>query len=237
MPATFGRTPSTIRLYLVDDHELVRVGLQRVFELTRGMQVIGEAGTIAAALQDVARLKPDIVLMDIRMPDGNGVDAARQIIDLSPGTQVLFLTSYLEHATVLDAVVSGARGYVLKDIGSQALVNAIRTVAAGEPLLDPRVTQHTLSWIKRLSQHSRSRLPDPLSPQEQRMLPLLAQGQTNKEIARALNLSEKTVKNYLANIYSKLGITRRSQAAAYYASSAPLLGAAKDAPPESHPTS
>ena len=223
MPGTVSHLPSTIRLYLVDDHEVVRVGLQRVFSLTKGIRVVGEAATIAAALADIQRLQPDIVLMDIRMPDGNGVDAARQVSELSPRTQVLFLTSYLEHNTVLDAVVSGARGYVLKDIGSQALVNAIRTVAAGEPLLDPRVTQHTLRWIKHLSEHSRSRTLDPLSAQEQRMLPLLAKGHTNKEIAQALGLSEKTVKNYLANIYSKLGITRRSQAAADYASANPIL--------------
>ncbi|MBX3236349.1 MAG: response regulator transcription factor [Nitrospiraceae bacterium] len=225
MSATVGHFPSTIDLYLVDDHEVVRVGLQRVFSLTKGIRVVGEAATIAAALAGIQRLQPDIVLMDIRMPDGNGVDAARQVSELSPRTQVLFLTSYLEHNTVLDAVVSGARGYVLKDIGSDALVNAIRTVAAGEPLLDPRVTQHTLRWIKHLSEHSRPRNHDLLSAQEQRMLPLLARGHTNKEIAQALGLSEKTVKNYLANIYSKLGITRRSQAAAYYASVNPLSGA------------
>jgi DNA-binding NarL/FixJ family response regulator len=231
MSVSLNQHPPAIRLYLVDDHELVRVGLQRVFSLTKGMCVVGEAGTIAAALEEIGRFKPDIVLMDIRMPDGSGIAAARQVSALSPDTQVLFLTSYLEHDTVLDAVVSGARGYVLKDIGSRALVNAIRTVAAGEPLLDPRVTQHTLKWIKHLSERSRARVLDPLSPQEHRMLPLLAQGQTNKEIARELSLSEKTVKNYLANIYSKLGITRRSQAAAYYASGIPFRHASS-APPK-----
>ncbi|MEC4891069.1 MAG: response regulator transcription factor [Nitrospira sp.] len=208
-----------IRILLVDDHEVVRIGLSAVLNLTPGMKVVGQASKKDEALRQCARLKPDIVLLDIRLPDGNGVDAAGDILAVSPSSRVLFLTSFADEHTVEEASLSGAHGYLLKDIASQALVRAIKTVAAGQPLTDSRITHHAPGWrTPSPSAPSPSKRPL-LSPQEQRLLPLVAAGYTNKEIAQSLTLSEKTVKNYLANIYSKLQISRRSQVATFFASS------------------
>ena len=210
---------SPLRLLIVDDHEVVRIGLGAVLNLTPGMKVVGQARNKADAIAQCRRAKPDLVLLDIRLPDGSGIDAAREILSSHPDTRVLFLTSFADEHTVLEAILSGAQGYVLKDIASAALVRAIKTVAAGKPLIDPRLTTHTLSWLKTLSAGQGQSKRALLSPQEQRLLPLVADGLTNKEIASSLDLSEKTVKNYLANIYSKLQIGRRSQVAAMYAGS------------------
>lgn len=210
---------SPLRLLIVDDHEVVRIGLGAVLNLTPGMKVVGQARSKADAIAQCRRTKPDVILLDIRLPDGSGIDAAREILSLSPDTRVLFLTSFADDHTVLEAILSGAQGYVLKDIASAALVRAIKTVASGQPLIDPRLTTHTLSWLKNLSGGQGQTKRSLLSPQEQRILPLVADGLTNKEIASRLDLSEKTVKNYLANIYSKLQIGRRSQVAAMYAGS------------------
>lgn len=208
-----------IRLLIVDDHEVVRIGLSAVLDLTPGMKVVGQASGKDEAKKLALRLKPDVVLLDIRLPDGSGVDAARDILASCPHTRVLFLTSFADDHTVLEAVLSGAQGYILKDIASDALIRAIKTVASGQALIDPRLTKHTLHWLKHVyTQQGHSKRPL-LSPQEQRLLPLVAMGLTNKEIADHLQLSEKTVKNYLANIYSKLNIGRRSQIAAFYAGS------------------
>lgn len=210
---------SPLRLLIVDDHEVVRIGLGAVLNLTPGMKVVGQARSKADAIAQCRRTKSDVILLDIRLPDGSGIDAAREILSLSPDTRVLFLTSFADDHTVLEAILSGAQGYVLKDIASAALVRAIKTVASGQPLIDPRLTTHTLSWLKNLSGGQGQTKRSLLSPQEQRILPLVADGLTNKEIASRLDLSEKTVKNYLANIYSKLQIGRRSQVAAMYAGS------------------
>ncbi|MBX3331029.1 MAG: response regulator transcription factor [Nitrospira sp.] len=207
-----------IRLVLVDDHEVVRIGLCAVLNLTPGMKVVGQGGRMEEAKKLCCRLKPDLVLLDIRLPDGSGVDAAREILAKCPDTRVLFLTSFADDHTVLEAILSGAQGYILKDIASNALIRAIRTVASGQTLIDPRLTKHTLELSYVYSEAGQSKRPL-LSPQEQRLLPLVADGLTNKEIAHDLRLSEKTVKNYLANIYSKLNIGRRSQIAAFYAGS------------------
>ena len=211
--------PKPIRLLIVDDHEVVRIGLGAVLDLTPGMKVVGQASRKDEAKKMALRLKPDVVLLDIRLPDGSGVDAARDILAGCPNTRVLFLTSFADDHTVLEAILSGAQGYILKDIASDALVRAIKTVASGQALIDPRLTTHTLHWLRHVyTQPGQSKRPF-LSPQEQRLLPLVAQGLTNKEIADHLQLSEKTVKNYLANVYSKLNIGRRSQIAAFYAGS------------------
>ncbi len=217
MSAKAKSTP--LRLLIVDDHEVVRIGLSAVLNLTPGMKVVGQARSKADAITQSRRAKPDIILLDIRLPDGSGIDAAREILSSNPETRILFLTSFADEHTVLEAILSGAQGYVLKDIASAALVRAIKTVASGHPLIDPRLTTHTLSWLKNLSAGQGQSKRSLLSPQEQRILPLVAQGLTNKEIALRLDLSEKTVKNYLANIYSKLQIGRRSQVAAMYAGS------------------
>lgn len=221
-----------IRLVLVDDHEVVRIGLCAVFSLTPGMRVVGQGGRMEEAKQLCYRLKPDLVLLDIRLPDGSGVDAAREILAKCPKTRVLFLTSFADDHTVLEAILSGAQGYILKDIASDALIRAIRTVASGQALIDPRLTKHTLEWLRNVyGEPGQSKRPL-LSPQEQRLLPLVAKGLTNKEIAYDLRLSEKTVKNYLANIYSKLNIGRRSQIAAIYAGS--FKGSGGPVPIETH---
>lgn len=210
---------SVIRLVLIDDHEVVRIGLCAVLNLTPGMKVVGQGRRMEDATKLCFQLQPDLVLLDIRLPDGSGVDAAREILVKCPRTRVLFLTSFADEHTVLEAILAGAHGYILKDIASHALIRAIRSVVAGQAHIDPRVTGQTLGWLENVYRepgHSKRPL---LSPQEQRLLPLVAQGLTNKEIAQDLRLSEKTVKNYLANIYSKLNIGRRSQIAAFYAGS------------------
>ncbi|MBX3303087.1 MAG: response regulator transcription factor [Nitrospira sp.] len=210
---------SVIRLVLIDDHEVVRIGLCAVLNLTPGMKVVGQGRRMEDATKLCFQLQPDLVLLDIRLPDGSGVDAAREILVKCPRTRVLFLTSFADEHTVLEAILAGAHGYILKDIASHALLRAIRSVVAGQAHIDPRVTGQTLGWLENVygePGHSKRPL---LSPQEQRLLPLVAQGLTNKEIAQDLRLSEKTVKNYLANIYSKLNIGRRSQIAAFYAGS------------------
>ncbi len=208
-----------IRLVLVDDHEVVRIGLCAVLNLTPGMTVVGQGGRMEEAKKLCYRLKPDLLLLDIRLPDGSGVDAAREILSKCPDTRVLFLTSFADDHTVLEAILSGAQGYILKDIASQALIRAIQTVAAGHALIDPRLTKRTLEWLRSTPHEPRQSKRPLFSPQEQRLLPLVAKGLTNKEIAQDLRLSEKTVKNYLANVYSKLNIGRRSQIAAFYAGS------------------
>lgn len=208
-----------IRLVIVDDHEVVRIGLRAVLNLTPGIVVVGQTALMQEATDLCFRLKPDLALLDIRLPDGSGIDAARNILSCSPRTRVLFLTSFADDHTVMEAILSGAHGYLLKDISSDALVRAIRTIASGQAFIDPRLTTASLPWLKnRRSIASRAGRPL-LSPQEKRLLPLVAKGLTNREIARTLQLSEKTVKNYLARICTKLKIGRRSQLAAFYAAS------------------
>jgi DNA-binding NarL/FixJ family response regulator len=208
-----------IRLVLVDDHEVVRIGLCAVLNLTPGMKVVGQGGRMEEAKKLCYRFKPDLILLDIRLPDGSGVDAARKILTKCPDTRVLFLTSFADDHTILEAILSGAQGYILKDIASNALIRAIRIVASGQTFIDPRLTKHIPEWLRNVNSEPGQSKRSLLSPQEQRLLPLVANGLTNKEIAHDLRLSEKTVKNYLANIYSKLNIGRRSQIAAFYAGS------------------
>jgi DNA-binding NarL/FixJ family response regulator len=203
----------------VDDHEVVRIGLCAVLNLTPGMKVVGQGSRMKDATKLCFRLQPDLVLLDIRLPDGSGVDAAREILAQCPRTRVLFLTSFADEHTVLEAILAGGHGYTLKDIASQALIRAIRAVAAGQVHIDQRLTGQTLGWLKNMYRQPGHTKRPLLSPQEQRLLPLVAQGLTNKEIAQDLRLSEKTIKNYLANIYTKLNIGRRSQIAAFYAGS------------------
>jgi DNA-binding NarL/FixJ family response regulator len=210
---------NSIRIVIADDHEVVRIGLSTVLNLTPGMKVVGQAARMEEAKTLCLRLKPDLVLLDIRLPDGSGIDAARDILSACPNTRILFLTSYADDHTVLEAILSGAQGYLLKDIASDELIQAIKSVAVGGALMDSRLTKQTLHWLKNLSTDQGQARRALLSPQEQRILPLIAQGLTNKEIAHQLRLSDKTIKNYLANVYSKLQVGRRSQVAAFYAGS------------------
>lgn len=205
-----------IRLLLVDDHEVVRVGLRTVLHNNQGITVVGEAGAKAAAVRAVNRLKPDIVLMDVRLPDGSGVEASRDILARHPATRIIFLTSYADDDSALASVLAGAQGYVLKNIDSDLLIRSIRAVFNGQSILDPTLTQRALNWIKAMPVQASPVRKQSLAPQEERVLALVAEGLTNKEIAAAMQLSDKTVKNYLANMFQKLQISRRAQAATFF---------------------
>ena len=206
----------SFRLLLVDDHEVLRLGLKTLFSEAGGFRVVGEAGTKATAVTEAARVKPDVILMDVRLPDGSGIEACREIRAARPETRVLFLTSYADDDAVLATILAGADGFLLKEVSSEDLVRAMRTVANGQSILDPAVTQRVMGRVKTLSTSPHEKEREALSPQEQRVLALVADGKTNKEIAVALDLSDKTVGNYLSNIFQKLDVTRRAQAAVYY---------------------
>jgi two-component system, NarL family, response regulator DevR len=206
-------TPA-IKLLIVDDSELVRTGLRALLSDERSLQIVGEASNVATAVRTAVQLRPDVVLMDIRLPDGTGFDACRQILNQLPDTRVLFLTSVADDRLVDEAIRSGGHGYLLKEIDGRGLVQAIHDVAAGKSILDPAVTARVMQLIKTGSKQN-SQL-DSLSPQERRVLALIAEGKTNKEVGTEMGLSEKTVKNYLANVFDKLGTSRRSQAVALY---------------------
>ncbi len=205
-----------IRLMLVDDHEVVRIGLRTLLDRTGIIQVIGEASTVAEGVAETIRLKPDVVLLDIRLPDGTGIDACREIRTACPDTRVIFLTSFADDDAVLAAIFGGADGYLLKEIGGETLIRSIQSVASGRSILDPAVTQSVLARMRAAPTQTTTGHAEPITPQEQRVLALVADGKTNKEIAAALSLSDKTVKNYLSHVYKKLQLTRRSQAAAFY---------------------
>jgi two-component system response regulator DevR len=204
-----------IGLLLVDDHEVVRIGLRTLLEKSESIEVIGEAGTVADAITEARRLRPRVVLMDLRLTDGSGISACRDILSREPSTRVLFLTSYSDEDAVRATVLAGAAGYLLKEIGHQALIKAIEAVASGQSILDPRVTQTVLNQISDGAKANGSG-SDELSPQERRVLAHVVEGKTNKQIAIALGLSDKTVKNYLSNAFQKLQVTRRSHAAVVY---------------------
>ena len=206
----------TVRVLLVDDHEVIRVGLRTVLAQNPGITVVGEAGTMTDAILQTQKLHPDVVLMDVRLPDGSGVDACREILGTLPATRIIFLTSYADDDSVLAAVLAGAHGYVLKEIDSAGLLEAIRSVAKGQSILDSTVTERALKWLRGVHELPAAPGTDQLSSQEERVVALVAEGKTNKEIAVALGLSDKTVKNYLANVFQKLRITRRAQAAAFF---------------------
>lgn len=209
--------PPVVKLLIVDDSELVRTGLRTLLGAERAIQIVGEAANVALATAAALRHTPDVVLMDIRLPDGTGFDACRQILQQLPDTRVLFLTSVVDDKLVDEAIRSGGHGYLLKEIDGRGLVQAILDVAAGKSILDPAVTARVMNLVK--TGANQPKLLDSLSPQERRVLALIAEGKTNKEVGADMNLSEKTVKNYLANVFDKLNVTRRSHAAALFAQS------------------
>lgn len=206
-----------IAVLLVDDHEVVRLGLRSLLARERTIDIVGEAGSAADAIAAAARLQPDVVVLDVRLPDASGVEACREIRVKSPETHVIMLTSYADDEAVLASITAGASGYLLKQARGQELVRAIETVAGGRSLLDPAVTEKVLERIKRLVASSGPGDEARLSPQEERVLALVAEGKTNKEIAAALGLSDKTVKNYLTHVFEKLHLSRRAEAAAFFA--------------------
>jgi two-component system response regulator DevR len=204
-----------LRIALIDDSEVVRMGLRALLGPDRSLEIIGEAGSVSGGVEMCARTKPDVVLLDIRLPDGTGFDACRQILQRSPATRVLILTSVADDTLVDDAIRAGAHGYLLKEIDGRALVQAIRDVAAGKSILDPAVTARVMQFMR--SGGPAADALAALSPQERRVLALIAEGCTNKEVAAQLNLSEKTVKNYLSTVFEKLHVSRRAEAAVIYA--------------------
>jgi len=204
-----------VRVLIVDDHDVVREGLRTLIKRRTELTVVGEAESVASAIAEARRSQPDVVIMDVRLPDGSGVEACREIRAERPDTKVLMLTSYADDEAVLASIIAGASGYLLKQTRSQDLAEAIRKVARGESLLDPGVTGRVLERLR-----SGAKEDDELSllsEQEQRILDLIAQGRTNKEIAQEVFLSDKTVKNYVSSILSKLNFRRRSEAAAFIA--------------------
>ncbi len=206
--------PHEISLLIVDDSELVRIGLRALLGTESDFHIKGEAATVAEAVEACVRLKPDVALLDIRLPDGSGLDACRQILRKAPLTRVLMLTSMIDERLVDDALRAGAHGYLLKDIDGRGLVTAVRDVAAGKSILDPAVTARVMQMARTTQGNGAF---DSLSTQERRVLALIAEGCTNKEVGARLGLSDKTVKNYLSTVFDKLQVSRRAEAAAIYA--------------------
>jgi two-component system response regulator DevR len=206
-----------LRLLVVDDHEVVRQGLVALLDRREAFQVVAEAGTVAEAVEQARRHEPDIVVMDVRLPDGTGIEACREIRADRPQTRVVMLTSYPDEEAVLSAIVAGASGYLLKQIRGRDLIAALEAVGRGESLLDPAVTEKVLERIRRLATGGIADELAQLTAQEQKILLLVAEGKTNKEIATDVFLSDKTVKNYVSSILSKLNLERRAQAAAFVA--------------------
>ena len=203
------------RIILVDDHEVVRLGLKSLLERHPQFEVVGEASSAREALEQVAALEPDVVVMDIRLPGTSGIEACEQIVDQYPKIKVIMLTSYAEDEMLFSAIRAGASGYVLKQIASEELVKAIEAVGRGEALLDPAVTQRVFQEVRRAVKEEEASGFQHLSQQEKHVLLLVSEGKTNREIAKNLFLGEGTVRNYVSSILSKLGVNNRAEAAAY----------------------
>jgi two-component system, NarL family, response regulator DevR len=210
-------TPKTLTVVVVDDHEVVRQGLVAMLDRRPGFQVVGEAGTVAEAIEVTGRFEPDLVVMDVRLPDGSGIEACREIRANLPGTRVMMLTSYPDEEAVLAAIIAGASGYLLKQVRARDLVAALEAVGRGESLLDPAVTGKVLERMRRIATSDHPDELAALTQQERKILALVADGMTNKEIAAEIFLSDKTVKNYVSSILAKLNLERRAQAAAFVA--------------------
>jgi len=205
-----GASTAEIRIFLLDDHEIVRRGVRDLLEAESDFVVVGEAGTAAEALARVPAVRPDVAVLDVRLPDGNGVEVCRDLKSTLPDLACLMLTSFADDEALFDAIMAGAAGYVLKQIRGSDLVGAVRTVAHGGSLLDPKAAGAVMARMRA------PKAPDPLaglSEQERRILELIGEGLTNREIGQRLFLAEKTVKNYVSNLLAKLGFHRRTQVA------------------------
>src|SRR5512135_1002033 len=203
------------RILLVDDHEVVRLGLKALLERHPSFEVVAEASTAREAVERVAAFSPDVVVMDIRLPGGSGIEACQEIADNYPDTKVIMLTSYAEDEMLFSAIRAGAAGYILKQIGSDDLIKALEAVSRGEALLDPAVTQRVFQEVRRAVKEEEASAFQHLSQQEKHVLLLVSEGKTNREIAKQLFLGEGTVRNYVSSILSKLGVNNRAEAAAY----------------------
>ena len=204
----------TVRVFLLDDHEVVRRGLRDLLEAEEDIDVVGEAGTAAEAYRRIPATSPNVAILDVRLPDGNGVEVCREIRAQHPDVACLMLTSYADDEALFSAIMAGAAGYVLKQVRGIDLVDGVRRVARGESLLDPSLTARVLERLREPAE------PDELAAlteQERRILDLIADGLTNRQIGERLFLAEKTVKNYMSNLLAKLGMSRRAEAAAYAA--------------------
>ena len=206
-----------LRVLLVDDHEVVRDGVRALLQATDDIIVTAEAGSVREAVDEADRARPDVVVMDVRLVDGSGIEATREIRAKHPKTAVIMLTSFADDEALFASIMAGASGYVLKQVKGGELVRAIRTVGKGESLLDPAVTKAVLDRLRKGKHLLRDEKLARLSPQEERILSAVADGKTNKEIGDELHLAEKTVKNYVSSILSKLEVARRAEAAAYLA--------------------
>lgn len=204
-----------IRVFLLDDHEIVRRGIAELIGLHSDLEVVGEAGTAAEALIRITASQPDVAVLDVRLPDGNGVEVCREIRSLFPNVHVLMLTSYSDDEALFNAIMAGASGYVLKDIRGTDLITAIRQVAAGYSLLDASVTERVLERLRN-GNKEKDELSG-LTEQEKTILNLIGEGMTNRQIGEQMHLTEKTIKNYVSVLLAKLGMARRTQAAAYVA--------------------
>lgn len=207
----------SLRILLVDDHEVVRLGVGGLIDRQEGMEVVGEAGTVREAVNQVEQLAPDVVLLDIRLPGGDGLEACRQIKALRPETRIIILTSYPDDEKLFDSIACGADGYVLKQIGSDDLIRTLERVGRGESMLDPAVTDRVFAKMRDMRRQERAHAFADLTAQEMQILGRVAEGETNREIGSTLQLSEKTVRNYVSIILGKLGLSSRAQAAAYAA--------------------
>jgi DNA-binding NarL/FixJ family response regulator len=209
--------PPPLRLLVVDDHEVVRQGLVSLLERRAGFQVVAQAGTVAEAIEAARRFQPDLIVMDVRLPDGSGIEACREIRSEQPQTRVVILTSYPDEEAVFASIVAGASGYLLKQIRGRDLVGALEAVGRGESLLDPAVTEQVLARLRRIASGTYQDELAALTRQEQKILLLIAEGKTNPAIAAELCLAPATVKNYVSSILAKLNLQRRAQAAAFVA--------------------
>ncbi|MEX0869645.1 MAG: response regulator transcription factor [Nitriliruptoraceae bacterium] len=203
-----------VRVYLVDDHEVVRRGLADLIDGEDDLTVVGEAGTAGMALAGIAQHTPDVAVLDVRLPDGSGIEVCREVRARNPDIACLMLTSFSEDEALFNAIMAGAAGYLLKDARGNDLLDAIRRVARGESLLDPAVTGKVLDRLRKGDEQD-PRLAS-LSDQERRILTHIAEGLTNRQIAERMHLAEKTVKNYVSNMLAKLGMQRRTEAAVFY---------------------
>ncbi|WP_327068607.1 response regulator transcription factor [Kitasatospora sp. NBC_01302] len=205
--------PQSIRVFLLDDHEVVRRGVRDLLEAEPDIEVIGEAGTCAQALARVPALRPQVAVLDIRLPDGDGIGVCRELRSRMPELACLMLTSFDDDDALLDAIMAGAAGYALKDVKGADLVTAVRTVAAGQSMLDPATTAHLMASLRHHDEPQAGPGLSDLTPREQDVLALIGKGETNRQIGQELYLAEKTVKNHISRILAKLGVERRIQAA------------------------
>ena len=206
-----------LRVMLVDDHEIVRDGIRTMLDPEEDIVVTAEAGSVQEAVDEAARTRPDVIVMDVRLTDGSGIEATREILAAHPETRVLMLTSFADDEALFASIMAGASGYVLKQVRSGELLRAIKAVGEGKSLLDPAVTDAVLDRLRKGKHLLRDERLARLSPQEERILTMVAEGRTNREIGDELTLAEKTVKNYVSSILSKLEVARRAEAAAYLA--------------------